>query len=380
MREKGGVVAPLGLFLMSGVILVIGGTGFVGRAVVQRLHKQGHAVRVLARKPERATDLQQLTGCEVVPGDVLDSQSLASAMVGTRAIIHCAGVIAETRKASFEDIHGRGMENVALAARAADIRRIVLISAVGARAGARSRYHHTKWLGESAIRDPNYDWTILRPSLIYGPGDHFTTPLVGIMKSRLNFLRLLPLPLPQNGGRYVQPVYVEDVAECCVRALSHHGMVRHIYDVVGPRPLRWRDLITEVGEAAGVALVYEALPWRAALRLVALAGVILLPLLLVMLLACGSTGLPVLLFLGALWLAAADIALLQRTVAAFSIPTILLQAGALLGDLVLPRHLRFSEQLKLAEEDSEGYAQGLAAVLDHEPTPLEEGLRCSLKQ
>src|SRR2546429_2658379 len=196
-------------------VFVTGGTGFVGRAVVQALRAEGCAVRCLVRRGSER-DLRGLGAIERVEGDVMARQSLDEGMAGCDAVIHLVGIIREHPSigATFERVHTQGTINVLEAAAAVGVRRYVHMSALGTRAGARSRYHQTKWAAEEAVRASPIPWTIFRPSIIYGRGDGFVTLLARMIQ------RLPVVPVIGAGRQRLQPVPVAHVAPGFVRALS----------------------------------------------------------------------------------------------------------------------------------------------------------------
>src|SRR2546425_5562960 len=153
-------------------VFVTGATGFVGRAVVQALRGEGYVVRCLVRRGSEP-DLRGVGAIERVEGDVLAPQLLDEGMAGCGAVIHLVGIIREhiATNTTFYRVHVQGTVNVVAAAAAAGVRRYVHMSALGAREGARSRYHQTKWAAEEAVRACALPWTIFRPSVIYGRGD-----------------------------------------------------------------------------------------------------------------------------------------------------------------------------------------------------------------
>jgi uncharacterized protein YbjT (DUF2867 family) len=227
-------------------VFVTGGTGFVGRAVVQALRAAGCGVRLLVRRGSER-DLQGLGAIERIEGDVMSRQSLEQAIAGCDAVIHLVGIIREQPSAGirFERVHTQGTLNVLAAAEAAGARRYVHMSALGTRAGARSRYHQTKWAAEEAVRASRLPWTIFRPSIIYGRGDGFVTQLARMIE------RLPIVPVIGTGRQRLQPVPVAHVAEGFVRALTLDTSVKHTYDVGGPEPVTMVDLVDRVATAMG---------------------------------------------------------------------------------------------------------------------------------
>lgn len=243
------------------MILVTGGTGFVGRAVVRQLTGQGRLVRALARHPHHpsAQTLAKETGCALAAGDVLNPDALDRAMEGITAVIHLVGIIRETGAQTFARVHGEGTRQVVAACRRHRIRRLLHMSASGTRAHAPAPYHRGKWAGECAVRDSGLDWTIFRPAVIYGPGDGFCRLLALPMRPPLRWLTGGVVPMIGEGATLVQPVRVDEVAEAFARALDLPGALGQIYELGGP-PIPFRQLLEELATAHGVRIHPIPLP------------------------------------------------------------------------------------------------------------------------
>ena len=165
-------------------VLVTGATGFVGREVLRQLHHQGHSIRILARNlaSRQAQEATSRWGAELHRGDVLEPASLEGALNGIEAVIHLVGIISEVGESAFEKVHTRGTQNMVAATRQASIRRFIHMSALGTRPNAASRYHRSKWAAEELVRSSGADFTIFRPSLIYGPEDQFINLFAKIIR------------------------------------------------------------------------------------------------------------------------------------------------------------------------------------------------------
>lgn len=228
------------------MVFVTGSTGFVGRAVVEALLAHGHRVRCLVR-PGSEPRLAPREGVEAVAGDVTTPAGLAAAVRGADAVVHLVGIIRERRGrgVTFERLHTEATRHVLAAAQAAGAQRLVHMSALGTRAGAGSRYHQTKWAAEEAVRASGLDWTIFRPSVIFGPGDGFVT-----LVARL--VRWFPIvPVIGDGRNRFQPVAVETVAAGFARAIERPASVGRVFEVGGPRPYTFDEILDEVGAALG---------------------------------------------------------------------------------------------------------------------------------
>lgn len=210
-------------------VFVTGGSGFVGREILWRLHEAGHGIRLLARRPDKepVRQLAYRHRAELVAGTCTDLAALSGGMEGCGAVIHLVGIISEIGRTTFERAHVEATQTVLAAARASGVRRLIHMSALGARAGARSRYHQTKWTAEELVRGSGLDWTIFRPSVIYGREDGFVNLLAKICR----WSPVIPVFGP--GTNQLQPVAVEYVAHCFVEALSKKEALGRTMDLCG---------------------------------------------------------------------------------------------------------------------------------------------------
>jgi len=174
---------------------------------------------------------------------VLDASGLPKTMQGMDAVIHLVGIISEIGAQTFENVHTRATQNVVQSALIAGARRFLHMSALGTRPNAVSRYHQTKWAAEQAVSQSLLDWTIFRPSLIYGPQDQF----VNLFARMAKWSPVLPVMAKKNAT--FQPVEVEDVARCFVRALNESRSVRHVFDVCGPDRLTLAQILRAILKA-----------------------------------------------------------------------------------------------------------------------------------
>jgi len=227
-------------------VFVTGGTGFVGKAVIRALQAHGILVRCLVRAGSES-HLRGFEAIERAPGDVLTPKGIAESMQGCGAVIHLVGIIREHRASGvvFEQLHARATTHIVDAARTAEVPRYLQMSALGVRRDAPSRYHRTKWEAEESVRSSGLDWTIFRPSVIYGPGDGSVSVLARLVR------RLPVVPVIGDGRYRLQPVAVEHVAEGFARALEQPATVGQTYEVGGPQSYAFTEILDQIGQALG---------------------------------------------------------------------------------------------------------------------------------
>ena len=226
------------------LIALTGATGFVGRHVADALIARGHAVRALARHPDRAARLAA-RGAQIVSGDLSDADALRALAGGADVLVHLVGIIVETGAATFAAVHVEGTRAALAAARAAGVRRVVHMSAVGARDDpAATRYHRTKWQAEELVRESRLPHVIFRPSLVNGPEN---VPIR--ILARLH--RLLPaVPVFGDGTFPTQPVWVGDVAQAFALAAERAELVG-TFELGGPQVLTYEEFVLAIGRAVG---------------------------------------------------------------------------------------------------------------------------------
>ncbi len=227
------------------MILLTGGTGFVGGNLIEELLKDSRKVRCLVRDPARATRLGGL-GCELARGDVTDRSTVIKAIdEKIEAVVHLVGIISETSGASFRAVHTEGTRNVVEACNQKGVKRYLHISALGTRAGSRSAYHRSKWEAEEIIRASGLDYTIFRPSIMFGHEDKFVNVLASVMK-------ISPVVMvPGNGKNLFQPVFVKDVARMMASSIEKEEAKKMVYEVGGPERFTFDGLIDAIAGVLG---------------------------------------------------------------------------------------------------------------------------------
>lgn len=226
-------------------VFLTGASGFVGRHMLARLLQQGHSVRALVRT--MPTQPKQQTEVQYVAGDVVSGEGLDAGTQGCDAVIHLVGIIMEKGKNTFEAVHHLGTKNVVEAAKRNRIRRFVQMSALGVRADGVAAYQTSKWRGEEEVRKSGIPYCILRPSLIFGPGDGFVTQMMDTMRKAPVFR-----PVPGNGKPKFRPIFVGDVTFCFEKALMAEAATNQTIELGGADELTLNEVLAEIARCAGV--------------------------------------------------------------------------------------------------------------------------------
>ncbi len=227
------------------MILITGGTGFLGTHLAARLIQRGHRVRCGSRRKSPRFKTKGALLPELWYVDVTDENSLAKAMEGVDTVIHLVGILTETRRERFHTLHVKGTENVINACRSYGTRRYIHISALGTGKDARSQYHKTKWLAEELVRGSGLEFTVFRPSVIFGEGDRFTTLLAKLM-------RVFPMVfVPGDGKNRMQPVYVKDLVEAISVSIERSDTMGKTLEVGGRDILSFNDIVDAIADVLG---------------------------------------------------------------------------------------------------------------------------------
>jgi uncharacterized protein YbjT (DUF2867 family) len=219
---------------------VLGGSGFIGRHIVQRLAAKGLVVAVVSRHAGDAGFLRpqgDVGQIALIDAGFGDEARLAAAIAGADAVISSVGILHESGRQTFAGVYVQGPARLARLAQAAGARRFVHISALGADIHAPSAYGRAKAEGEAAVRDGFPGATILQPSIVFGPEDSFFNRFARLA------LYLPALPLIGGGATRFQPVYVGDVADAALAALYRDDAPGRIYQLGGPRIYTFKELM-----------------------------------------------------------------------------------------------------------------------------------------
>ena len=225
-------------------VCVVGGAGFIGRHVVHQLDVAGYKVKVLTRRRESAKHLILLPKVEVVECDLTHDAALHDALQGCDAVINLVGILHQSRRATFERIHGDLPRRLAGMCKSLGIKRFIQVSALHASSAAPSSYLRSKALGEAALKASQLDWTVFRPSVVFGEGDNF----LNLFAKMAKLLPVIPLALPT--ARF-QPVWVEDLAKVIAASVNNLHTYQQTYDICGPRIYTMKQLVEFAAKAVG---------------------------------------------------------------------------------------------------------------------------------
>jgi NADH dehydrogenase len=232
--------------------LVLGGTGFIGSHLLAALARDGARITVLSRNRERLRGINVLPNVRTISTDVYDRAQLARHLAGHDAVINLVGILNETGGATFTHAHVDLTATVIAACRQVGVRRIHQMSSLNAGERA-SKYLRTRGEADAQVRNSGLDWTIYRPSVIYGADDGFVS----------RFLRLMGtspvLPLARPHARFA-PAYVGDVAAAIRRCLTDRSSIGQIYQLYGPDTLELIAMVRAIRDAAGLRRCILPLP------------------------------------------------------------------------------------------------------------------------
>lgn len=239
-------------------ICILGGTGFVGMRLAARLNRDGHRVTVLTRDRESHKDLRVLPGIALENCDVYDDPALSERFRGQDVVVNLIGILNESGFGGkgFRRAHIDLTRGALLAAKSAGVARLLQMSSLRADPAAPSHYLRSKGEAERLIAAEcgRVDWTIFRPSVIFGPGDSFLNRFAALLQA-------LPLifPLAKPDARF-QPIYVDDVVEAFVRCLHGGACSRRTYELGGPKTYTLREIVAFVASVTGHRRMLIGLP------------------------------------------------------------------------------------------------------------------------
>ncbi len=222
------------------LVTVFGGSGFIGRYVVQALARRGHRIRVAVRRPDLAGHVQPLGAVgqiKAIQANLRYRWSIDRALEGADAAVNLVGILFQSGRQTFEAVQAFGPRAIGEAARAAGISDVVHVSAIGADQPSTIGYLRSKAEGEEGLREASPDAVVVRPSIAFGPEDDFFNRFAGMA-------RLSPaLPLIGGGHTLFQPVYAGDIGEAIARAVDGGAERGATYELGGPEVLTFRECL-----------------------------------------------------------------------------------------------------------------------------------------
>jgi len=255
------------------LVTVFGGTGFVGRHLVQRLASAGARVRVAVRHPKDAASLQPMGDVgqiAAVQASVTHEGSVRAAIEGADLVVNLVGILYESGRMTFDAVHRQGAETVARVARETGVERFVHMSALGADPESHSSYATSKAAGEAAVRAAFPEAPIIRPSVVFGPGDGFFN-LFAWLASLSPILPVFGCPKPRfhdgridiygDGGIKFQPVYVGDVAGAIMKCLEDPATNGRTYELGGPAVYSFKQIMEMICRVTGRRRLLLPMPY-----------------------------------------------------------------------------------------------------------------------
>lgn len=228
------------------MILITGGTGFIGRALVRQLFDSGYPVRTLLRPSPRTPRLPKGVPVEVAVVGLGDVRGLRAALRDVDTVIHLAGTEHQGRNANLLGTDIQGTRNLAQAAKDAGVNRFIYLSHIGADRASAFPVHKAKGIAEEHIRKSGVPHTIVRSSIIYGPEDHFTTDLASLMRRAFIFF-----PMSGDGQTRIQPLWVEDLVTCLLWAMENPETLNQTYEVGGSEYFTLRQTLEQIMDVIG---------------------------------------------------------------------------------------------------------------------------------
>ena len=236
-------------------VAMFGGTGFVGSYIVDKLISEAFIPKLLIRK---GSESKAHTSCELISGNIQDKSAVKKTIEGTDAVIYNIGIIRQfpQQNITFNELHVHGVKSCIEVAKSIGVKRFILMSANGVKSNG-TEYQRTKWQADELLMQSGLNWTIFRPSLIFGdPRGHGRPEFCTQIKKDMLSLPL-PAPLfyegiwPGNAGSFpMSPIHVENVADFFVKSLNLKDSDNNVYNLGGPETLTWRTIIHRIAQAS----------------------------------------------------------------------------------------------------------------------------------
>ncbi len=236
-------------------IAITGGTGFVGGHLAQSLVSKGHSVVLIARgRDARDESLRTLSLAQFKPIGTADEEELFSAFQNCDAVAHCAGINREIEPHDYNRVHVQGTLNVVNAAKRAGVKKVVVVSFYSARPNCGSGYHESKFAAEEIVRHSGLDYTVFKPGMIYGKGDHMLDHLSHVFHT-------LPIfALVGFKKKWAAPLAIEDMVKIMEGALIEGKLSRETIRILGPERITLETAVRRVAKVVGKTPVMFPMP------------------------------------------------------------------------------------------------------------------------
>ena len=244
------------------VVTVFGGTGFLGRRVVEHLREHGFFVRIVSRHRNRSRELFGPDGSQFqsLEADIHDPKAIAEALAGAHGVVNAVSLYVERQGETFHSVHVEAARRLAARAQQDRVERLVQVSGIGADAASPSLYIRKRGEGELSVQAAFPNAVVVRPAVMFGPNDAFLAPILAL-------LRKLPVfPMFGRGLTRLQPAHVGDVAEAIAKALEQPEMRAVTFECGGPRIYSYEELLRAIAREAGLEARLVPMPfaaWRA---------------------------------------------------------------------------------------------------------------------
>ncbi len=232
------------------MILLLGATGLLGGQVLRRLLDRKYPTKLFIRGSSDWKDasIQNLRhrGVEMTIADVTDKEAVLAALVDCTAVINVVGSMRPNRNVDLHELHVTAVQNLVLSAQRRGVQRFIHISCLGASKDSASEYFRTKWESEKAVKDAEHYWTIFRPSYMFGEKFPFLDALMPLVKFRMC------MPVLGSGMNQIQPIWVDNVADCVVDSIYRQECVAQTYELAGPETYNMLKFMEKVRKELGI--------------------------------------------------------------------------------------------------------------------------------
>lgn len=246
-------------------IVITGATGYVGSHLTAALRQADAQVRCLVRPESRQLDVDFLQACraKVFKTHLNDRQVMAEALAGASVVVHLIGSIAPRRGQKFSDLHAGQVQQLIERCRENDVKKVVMVTALGTKSGALSQYHSSKWQAEQCLRESGLDYVILRPSLLVGrQAGQRDSKLIARLTDLIKNKKMVPLV--GGGANKIQPLFIGDLIEALSSVISSHDYDGQTLELAGPQVMTMKELAVELMNSLNIHKPVVNLPGQAA--------------------------------------------------------------------------------------------------------------------